>query len=250
MKKDKPETEKNVEPVVRGDGFDDADDNVAARLIQGTFIKCVDGNWSDRDGVKPPDRPLLALDTLTVIQHWKDGQSIDEDTIVKQQGKPFPDVGELNKKIPVKEWEEGINGPRPPWQQQLVVYLLDEETAGKFTFASGTVGAGIAVSALKDAVYWKRQLNGVKCYAVVALQNRPFKTRFGQKLRPHFNIVGWRSFDEAPPVKQLEPPPQGPAPVEQQQQEDPKPAKKKKGAGLKTVADPTLAEQLGDSIRF
>src|SRR5436309_1801502 len=102
MKKDKTETEKNnVTPVVHGDGFEDADDNVdAARIIQGRLIKCTDGVWADRDDVKPPDRPLLALATTTVVQHWQDSEPIE--TIVKQPGKPLPDIDELNAKIPTK----------------------------------------------------------------------------------------------------------------------------------------------------
>jgi len=59
-----------------------------------------------------------------VAQHWKDGTPVQ--TIVKQPGKPLPDVMELNNAIPQEEWEDGLDGePRPPWVKQHVAYLIN-----------------------------------------------------------------------------------------------------------------------------
>ena len=95
----------------------------STRIIQGVILRCVDGHWSDRDGLTPPAE-LLAMGTTTALQCWQDGTPTD--TVVERPGKPLPDVNELNAQIPEAEWEEGIDGkPRPPWVMQFVVYLID-----------------------------------------------------------------------------------------------------------------------------
>jgi hypothetical protein len=200
------------------------DDNFGApatddRIIQGVFIKCVDGNWHDRDKLAVPSK-LLALTTFTIVQHWRNQKP--EETIDGRVS-ALPDVAELNAKIPECEWEKGIDGkPRPPWQRQEVVYLLDEATAQKFTFASGTIGAQIAVEELRDPVKWMRVLRRARVVPIVELANKPMKTRHGgSKLRPHFKIAGWRGIGggKATPL-------------------------------LEHVEPPTTAEELDDSVPF
>jgi hypothetical protein len=244
-------------PARAGDGFsgfDDDDDGggggaVASgdRVIQGEILKCTDGVWASRDGLPPPKRPLLVLATATVLQLWQEERPVE--TIVKRPGEPLPDVDALNAKIPMKEWEEGLDGkPRPPWQKQWLVYFLNEETCEKFTFASGTIGARIAVDILRDSVVWMRKLKGQAVYPVVELANKPMKTRFGQKLRPDLKIVGWRGFDDGGETpKRIAPPaPAGSATVIPPEE----PAPKKKRGGITTVAKPPLREQLDDDIRY
>jgi hypothetical protein len=206
-----------------------ADDDFGApatddRIIQGVLAKCVDGNWRDRDKLPVPSK-LLALTTFTVVQRWRD-QKPDPKATIDGRVSSLPDVDELNAKIPEREWEKGIDGkPRPPWQRQEIVYLLDEATAQKFTFASGTIGAQIAVEELRDRVLWMRQLRGRKVLPIVELTNKPMKTRHGgSKLRPHFAIAEWRELSaglarEATPL-------------------------------LEHVKPPTVAEELNDKIDF
>ena len=63
---------------------------------------------------------------------------------------PLPDIDELNAKIPEEEWETGLDGkPRPPWQKQYIVYLVDPTDAGIYTYINGTFGARIAFDRLK-----------------------------------------------------------------------------------------------------
>jgi hypothetical protein len=172
------------------DGWSDIE--VDDRVIQGALAKCVDGHWSTKDGATPP-KQLLALATTTVLQLWEDKMPVE--TIIKRSGQPWPDVDELNAKIPEENWEIGLDGePRPPWQKQFVVYLLDPNSAAKFTFANGTVGARIAVANLKDQIKWMRAMRGDNVVPLVELSNKPMKTKFGQKLRPDFKIVGWRNL--------------------------------------------------------
>lgn len=218
------------------DGFNDSADS--DRIIQGSIIRCVDGHWSDRDGVSfPPETKMLALATAMALQHWKNQQPIK--TIVKQPNKPLPDLEELNAKIPKKEWELGLDDePRPPWVRQHIVYLLDPADAGLFTFINGTMGAEIAVDRLKSKVIWMRQLRGSNVVPLVKLDSKPMKTRFGQKKRPEFTILDWRQLG-GELKKDV-----SPARIEHQQQK-PHPDD---CAGLQPVEPVSLAEEMNDGI--
>jgi hypothetical protein len=171
---------------VPGDGFGEARNG---RVIQGVLVKCVDGQWADAEGLQPPS-PLLALATNSILQLWQNQKPVD--VIVKKPGEQLPLVDDLNAKIPHHEWELGVDGkPRPPWQFQEVVYFLDTTTAERFTFASGTIGARIAVEKLRDQVKWMRQLRGACVMPIVELGSASMKTKFGSKIRPAFNVKSW-----------------------------------------------------------
>jgi hypothetical protein len=62
-----------------------------------------------------------------------------------------------------------------------------------FTYASPTRGAHIAYEALKEAVITIRALRCTRVMPVVNLAERPMKTKFGMKRRPHFEIIGWKT---------------------------------------------------------
>ena len=220
----------NKMATIPRDGFDESLDN--SRTIQGTLLKCIDGAWQDRDGVTPPSK-LLVLGVTAIVQRWQDQQPVE--TIVRKPDKPLPGVKELNAKIPESEWEKSqIDGkPRPPWQHQEVVYLLDPASAEKFTFASGTVGAHIAVERLRDRVIWMRQLRGENVVPVVELANKPMKIKVGgKKLRPEFLIVGWSvlgvglTSDATPQIEHAPP------------------------RGIQPIEPPTISEELNDKIGF
>ena len=115
----------------------------------------------------------------------------------KKPGEPLPDIDELNARIPQKQWETGLDGkPRPPWQKQCLVYLLDGTNAERFTFINSTVGARIAVENLKDQVKWMRAMRGADVFPVVELSSAPMKTKMGTKIRPDFRVVGWRRLGD------------------------------------------------------
>jgi hypothetical protein len=229
--------------VTADDGFNGTAAN--ERMIQGTIVKCVDGHWTDRDGLPlQPGTQLLVLASTSIVQCWQDQRPID--TIIKQPGQPLPDVDELNAQIPEDEWEDGIDGkPRPPWQHQEVVYLLDQATAEKYTFASGTTGARIAVDNLRDRIKWMRALRGQSVVPVVELANKPMKTRFGQKLRPEFKVMSWVELgvgltrDVTPQIEHAE-----------QSKTAPQLEDKKGNGGIKPVNPVTIEEEITEAIPF
>jgi hypothetical protein len=143
------------------------------------------GGWVDRDGVTAPS-PLLVVKVDEIIRRWQDNRPTD---ITE---KPLPDPDELNAKIPMHEWEEGIDGrPRPPWQHYVTAYLVNPATATKFVYAAATVGAHIAVEQLKENVITMRMLRGTRVMPLVELSSKPMKTKFKMGERPDFRIVSW-----------------------------------------------------------
>jgi hypothetical protein len=207
----------NLPMPIGNDGFDETDD-ASNRVVHGDMFKCVDGVWTYRNGLPVPKKRFLLTSTATIIQKWEDGSPVE--TIWKRPGQPFPDVDELNAAIPQSEWEEGIDGsPKPPHQLERVVYLIDEATAERFTFVSGTTGAEIAVRDLRQRVQDKRFMCGEGVLPIVEFGCKPMKTKYGQKLRPEFVIVDWR--DAGGNAQQL-----------------------------KDVTPLTLAEQTGDAVKY
>jgi hypothetical protein len=212
-------------PMSIDNGFDAVDHN-SDRIIRGNIARCVDGKWTDKDGTKiPADTKLLAWATTEALQLWRNKLPVE--TIIKQPGEPLPDVDELNSDIPQAEWEMGLNGPRPPWVKQHVVYLLNPTDGGELTFISSTTGAAIAVEQLRDKVRNMRMLRGGQVVPVVELGSKSMTTRFGTRLRPEFIITQWRNLG-------------GPATA---------PALNHEIGSL--IEEPTLAEEMGeDSIPF
>ena len=156
--------------------------------------------WMDRDGLRPPEI-LLALAVSEALQCWKGKKPIE--TITE---KPLPDVKDLNEAVPEAEWESGLDGkPKPPWEHQVLVYLIDPASGGFYTYLNSTIGAHIAVDHLREKVITMRALRGARVVPVVKLSQRPMKTSFGMKSRPEFEIielapVGWTTAPLLPPA--------------------------------------------------
>jgi hypothetical protein len=215
------------------DGVEGDDRPEGAGIIQGILAKFTnEATWVTRDDeVLSADLELVAVDVARVVQKWSDGRPIE--TIILEPHQKFPDIEEMNEKVPRKEWAEGPDGKlRGPWQAQHILYLLDLETMDKYTFPTGTAGGGIAVGELRDKLMWMRRLRGPNVYPVVTLSDTFMKTKWGGRQRPHFKIVRWvRLGDEGSEVEALPPPTTAQSDVP-----------------LSTVEEPTLAEELNDEI--
>jgi hypothetical protein len=187
MEQDPKHIESNL-PIPIEDDFDPGATN--DRLIQGTIIRCVDGRWADRDGVSFPNgTQMLVLGTTKAVQRWQDKVPVETFT-----ERPLPDIALLNEAVPKDQWEEGLNGPRPPYVLQHIAYLIDPRDASIYTFINSTTGAAIAVERLTQKVHSMRLLRGQKVSPIVKLDAKPMTTKFGQKMRPEFVIVDWRDL--------------------------------------------------------
>jgi hypothetical protein len=206
------------------------------RLIQGVLLKCTDGRWLDGDGLVPPSE-MLVIGITHALQCWGREQDL-LDVIIEQPDKPLPDPEALNAQIPVEEWGEGFNGePRAPWQFNWVVYLLDCENAGTYTFINSTRGAQFATERLEDRIKWMRMLRGNDVTPIVRLESRPTKTNWGQKMRPEFTVIEWRDLSVKHATPQIEHKTEAAA--------EPTPKKVKVG---KPVKPTTIQEELNDDL--
>jgi hypothetical protein len=222
---------------------------VKDRLILGEILKCVDGRWATKDGQELPLGTRLFVQGMErAMQCWKGEELLDQ--LVERPDTPLPDPEELNEKIPEAEWELGFDGkPQPPWALYYVTYLLDPATAGTYTHINKTTGARIAFDRLRGCIENGRMLYGDGVVPLIELATRPMKTAFGQKMRPEFPVVEWRSFGSG---RRL-PPPDGNGSagaaekLEKPKKPDGKPAAKNSLPG-KPVKPIALKEQLDDDI--
>ena len=236
------------------DGEAGGDDGFSAafssdRTIKGTQLVWNDAqDWRDRDGSKPPEQ-LLVVGVDNILQRWQGGLP----QVIRD--KPLPDPDDLNAAIPVAEWETGIDGQkRPPWADTAVVYFIDPLTGGFYTFVSSTTGGRIAVDHLKESVAGMRMLRGDRVLPLIELGERPMKTRFGVKSRPHFEIGDWKeltgpALEEAPAqlAQPVAKPVAQPA-VQSQPVVKPAPVTKTARRGLRGVKPVTLGEAVNDEI--
>jgi hypothetical protein len=221
------------------DGVEGDDQPQNSGIIQGSLVKFSnEAMWVTRDELSA-DLELVAVDVGRVVQKWQDDRPVE--TIVLQPHQKFPDVEEMNEKVPKKEWVEGLEGNmRGPWQAQHILYLLDLKTMDKYTFPTGTTGGRIAVRDLRDKTMWMRRLRGPNVYAVVLLSDTFMNTKWGGRQRPHFKIVRWVSLgSESSQVEAPLPPPPPPMTSQTTSQPD---------LPLNEVKEPSLAEEMDDDI--
>jgi hypothetical protein len=215
-------TQKSVQVLDGFDGFEDGveGDGQQDRVIQGSLVKFTnEAEWMNGEEALPPDRELVVVNVGRVVQKWKDQLPVE--TIVLEPGQKFPDLKKLNAEVPESEWEEGPDGkPRGPWQAQYLVYLIDLKTMDRFTYATGTVGGGIAVRDLVDRTELTRKFRrGMRVYPVVRLSDVFWPTRYGGRQRPHFIVERYITLDgdggalPAPDLPKLESPPTAPTEV-------------------------------------
>jgi hypothetical protein len=236
----KPEVAKSSTPIVDGfQGYEDAvegNESPANRLIQGQLVKFTnEATWViDSSGEKLPETlELVAINVTRVVQKWGKEKGPPINTKVLEPGEKFPDLEKLNENTPRSEWREGPDGKlHGPWQAQYLVYLLNVDTVERFTYATGTIGGGIAVRDLVDRTRWMRQLRGENVYAVVTLADVSMNTRFGGRQRPHFLIKRWVALGGGGGKDKL-PATEAPA-----------------LPGPQTVTPPTAKEVTGDEIAY
>jgi hypothetical protein len=135
------------------DNFDGWNDDVegndrpqGAGIIQGTLVKFTnEATWVTRDDEEiTSDLELVAVDVIRVVQKWCDGKPVE--TTILEPGQNFPDLEEMNAKVPQSEWVEGL-------------YLVNLATMDKYTYPTGTAGGRIAVGDLRDKLVWMRRVS-------------------------------------------------------------------------------------------
>ena len=254
-----------------GDGFEGYSDRVEGDdspqqqgLIRGSLVKF--GNsaeWETRDGeVVDHDVKLIVTDIIRAVVKWGADKKPEQTTIIPP-GQPFPDVEAMNAAIPKDQWRQGPAGPQGPFQTQQLVVMLNPRNMEHFTFATSAIGGFIAVRDLVDKVKAMRRYRG-PVSPIITLGDAPMRTRFGERRRPHFNIVDWVHMDvggESPLTALPAPLPDSSATrvIEAEAVMEPvvaagqaagltKPAKRPKSNSLNRVAPLTTAEEMNDEL--
>jgi hypothetical protein len=182
--------------MASGDGFDSVAGGDKRSMIMGVRLKFTNAAefLTDDDTAIAPGRRFVAVQLVPLCQKWVHGQRHPE-TIELAPNEKFPDIKQLNEAAPPEEWREDKFNPgkmKGPYENTWLVRLLDLETGIGFTFVTSTFGGFRAVEALRDATQLKRALEGKKLYPVVTLADVDWRTRYGSRRRPHFNILGYR----------------------------------------------------------
>jgi hypothetical protein len=185
------------------------DDN---RVIQGQLLAldANNGKWLLDNQPPPSSLRLLVAGTVSVAQQWQGGKPIT--TVWPDDASSLADVVEEgNESTPQSQWEKDQSGtPKKPWSLSHVVYLIDPNTAKKFTVAASTVGQKIAVELLSDQIETMCRLRGANVMAEITLGISSFATRFGaRRPRPDYLVVGWRALgsETVPAIgRDIEPP--------------------------------------------
>jgi hypothetical protein len=173
------------------DGYDNTE--ISDRIIQGAINKFADGRWAVEGALFPTEAMLIAVDTKRAAQRWQNQTPIE--TIVIYPGGPLVNVDDLNSKIPVAQWEPGLDGnPRPPWQLNYIVYLLSPDDGSMYTVINSTIGMRIAFERLCYRVKYMRSLRGTRVVPLVKLGSAMMRTKFGIKTAAEFVVVDWREL--------------------------------------------------------
>jgi hypothetical protein len=96
-----------------------------------------------------------------------------------------------------EEWPFKFNSDTErddPWKYNRFVFLLDPQSAQVTVFNTHTFGGDIGVNELVKAIQVMRAVHP-GAVPIVQLESRQWKTGFGLRPRPLFNIVGWHLKD-------------------------------------------------------
>lgn len=200
----------------QSDGFG-VPENAGGQFIRGQMLKFIDGSFIIDKTEPLPDEPLVAIGVVTAWVRWGEDDNGNKRPLehrVTAAGQIHPDVDDM----PDRDedlWPPGLNGePADPWKDTRYLHLINPRTGGDLTFVTDSFGGRRGVGNLKSKIMNIRMAYP-GAVPVVKPVSVPFKTSYGMKKRPEFEIVGWRNQDGAPaavdpqpkPVEQLEGPP-------------------------------------------
>jgi hypothetical protein len=176
------------------DGFAVAE-NAGASMIVGKMLKFADGKFvADKTETLPASTTLVAVNVATVWVRWQDSKPIEQR--VTHVGQSHPIREELPDQDEAK-WPPGLNDePSDPWRDTRYLHLIDPNTGADYTFVTDSFGGRRAVGDLKQQITNVRTAHPT-AVPLVQLASVMWKTRFGQKPRPDFKIVGWRGKHDA-----------------------------------------------------
>jgi hypothetical protein len=180
------------------DGWSEAAAGNADRTIQGSILKCTNGEWlRGKEEAKMNGQHLVAMATRDAHVKWKDQRPVEY--LFREAGKPLVERDALDDRDE-SQWEKGLDGnPKDPWANTRFLYLWDPKTGEKFTYSTSSYGGRGAVGDLADQITTMRFAHP-NAVPVVELSNAPMITKFGRRIKPFLRVVSWLnvSGDEKP----------------------------------------------------
>jgi hypothetical protein len=143
----------------------------------------------------PATTTLVAINVVTAWVCWRNSKPTEHK--VTQPGQPHPYREDLPDQDQ-SQWPPGLNDePADPWRDTRYVHMVDPNTGQDYIFVTDSFGGRRAVGDLKSQIANVRVAHP-SALPMVQLVSTMMKTRFGQKPRPDFKVVGWRGKqDEA-----------------------------------------------------
>jgi hypothetical protein len=165
-------------------------------MIEGTFIKFADAEWTEGGMLMKAGRRLIAGEIIEGWQKWLGGRPDAVRIIAPDEVVLREDLGDNDP----KDWERGMDKqPKDPWQHTWWVRFADPLTAEIFTYSTGTVGGDICVTDLANSVVRFQKFNP-GALPIVTFETKEMPTRHGKVTkRPYLAIVGWFGGRNAAP---------------------------------------------------
>jgi hypothetical protein len=188
----------NALVAYENDGFAAAAAEADSKTLKGELIKFVDGVWSIGGTPVPAGSKYIPERVFAVWVRWENQKPVEY--CWPRPSGLLPSRETLSH-LEESEWPKGIDGePADPWRNTRYFWLLDPRTMQSYTHTNATVGVRRAYEDLGRAVATMRKVHP-KALPVVELSSAPMKTQRGQKLRPHFAIVGWKGVGGTPTIE-------------------------------------------------
>src|SRR5262249_7385407 len=192
----------------------------------------------------PKDFQALAVKTVRAKLKWHPDKSLPPSHWVLAPNEKWPDIVALNNDAPKSEWITGPDGkPCGPYQRQSVLYLMGLPAATERYVFAGTANRDHAsVEQLALTIKWRRQSTGKIIYPVVGFSDVLWSKRYALQ-RAYFVPMRW-----------IEPNTGGGETLASDTIKTigatAAPAIDDDELGLKTVAEPTLKDDLKDTIPY
>jgi hypothetical protein len=194
--------------TVPADGFAVAEKR--GNLIRGKLVKFSGERnvyLADKVVELPAATEYVAVDVVTAWIKW--GVDGKPEHRITEPGQRHPDRDELGNQDQ-DQWPIGIGGkPADPWRDTRYLFLINPMTGDELTFVTESYGGRRGVGDLKTSIMNVRSAKP-GALPVVKLASVPWPTQWGTRLRPHFEIVGWKGSaveQQPPPVKRIAAPP-------------------------------------------
>jgi hypothetical protein len=188
------------------DGFS-VPENSKGQFIRGQMTKFNDSVYIVDKTEPLPDEPLIAVGAITAWVHWgkdKNGNSKPIEHRVTAAGQIHPDRDDLPDQDE-SLWPLGLDGkPADPWKDTRYLNLINPWTGADYTFVTDSYGGRKGVGILKSKITNVRMAHP-RAVPVVKCTTAPFKTQYGMRKRPEFEVIGWRNTDSTPTIMPNEP---------------------------------------------